>query len=215
MEGPARMAREPGEDVGVLVGGVVVEDHVDHFPRRHLPFDRVQEADELLVAVARHAAADHRAVEHVERGEQGGGAVALVIVGHGARFAGLERQARLGGVGGLDLALLVERQHQAVRRRIEIEPDDRFELGGEVGIARALEGADAVRLHLERVIYDRYKVAIAGSVPVQSASGEAKLPFRIEDEIDQKAVRSRPRTMRPERWAWKEKLPVTAGETWP
>jgi hypothetical protein len=32
------------------------------------------------VAVARHAAPDHPAVEDVERGEQGGGAVALVVV---------------------------------------------------------------------------------------------------------------------------------------
>jgi hypothetical protein len=56
----------------------VVEDDVEDFAGRHLPLDRVQEAEELLVAVARHAAADHRAVEHVERREQGGGAVALV-----------------------------------------------------------------------------------------------------------------------------------------
>jgi site-specific DNA recombinase len=53
-----------------------------------------------------------------------------------------------------------------------------------------------LRGHIERVIYNRYKVAIAGSVPVQSASGETKLQFQIEGEIDEKAVRSRPRTMR-------------------
>jgi site-specific DNA recombinase len=47
--------------------------------------------------------------------------------------------------------------------------------------------------HVERVIYNRYQVAIAGSVPVQSASGATKLQFRIEGEIDRKAVRSRPR----------------------
>jgi hypothetical protein len=46
----------------VLVGGVVVEDHVDHLTRRDRPFGRVQEADELLMAVARHAATDDRAV---------------------------------------------------------------------------------------------------------------------------------------------------------
>ncbi len=51
-----------------------------------------------------HAAADHGAVEDVEGGEQGGGAVALVVVGHGAAFAGLHRQAGLGAVERLDLA---------------------------------------------------------------------------------------------------------------
>ena len=87
----------------MLVGGVVVEDHVDHLARRHRPFDRVQEAQELLVAMTRHAAADDRAVEHVEGGEQRGRAVALVVVGHRAGLARLERQARLGAVERLDL----------------------------------------------------------------------------------------------------------------
>jgi hypothetical protein len=59
--------------------------------------------------------------------------------------------------------------------------------------------------HVERVIYNRYKITIAGSVPVQSASGETKLQFRIEGEIDRKAVRSRPRTIRREDGRLKEK----------
>jgi hypothetical protein len=57
--------------------------------------------------------------------------------------------------------------------------------------------------HVERVIYNRYKIAIAGSVPVQSASGETKLQFGIEGEIDQKAVRSRRRKVRSEDGRWK------------
>jgi hypothetical protein len=44
--------------------------------------------------------------------------------------------------------------------------------------------------HVERVIYNRYNVTIAGCVPVQSASGETKLPFRIEGKIDIAAIRS-------------------------
>jgi hypothetical protein len=58
--------------------------------------------------------------------------------------------------------------------------------------------------HVERVIYNRYKVTIAGSVPVQPAPGESKLQFRIEGEIDRKAVRSRPRTVPYRRRAVKE-----------
>ena len=50
---------------------------------RQLGLDGVEEADELLVPMALHVAPDHRAVEHVERGEQRRGAVALVVVGHG------------------------------------------------------------------------------------------------------------------------------------
>jgi hypothetical protein len=63
------------------MGAVVVEDHVDHLAGRHGALERVEEADELLVPLALHAAADHRAVEHVERREQGGRAVALGVVG--------------------------------------------------------------------------------------------------------------------------------------
>jgi hypothetical protein len=44
--------------------------------------------------------------------------------------------------------------------------------------------------HVERVIYNRYDIAIVGFVPVQAAPGETKLQFRIEDEIDIVAVRS-------------------------
>ena len=59
--------------------------------------------------MALHAAADHRAVEHAKCGEQGGGAVPFVIVGHGLTASGLDRQPRLAAVEGLDLALLVDR----------------------------------------------------------------------------------------------------------
>jgi hypothetical protein len=65
------------QDRGVLMDGVVVEDHVDHFAGRHRALDGIKEAQELLVPVALHAAADHGALEHVERGEQRGHAMAL------------------------------------------------------------------------------------------------------------------------------------------
>jgi site-specific DNA recombinase len=45
--------------------------------------------------------------------------------------------------------------------------------------------------HVEHVIYSRYKVTVVGFVPVQTASGQAKLQFRIKGEIDQSAVRRR------------------------
>jgi hypothetical protein len=74
---------------------------------------------ELVVAVALHAAADHLAVEHVERSEQCRGAVALVVMGHRSAAARLERQPRLGAVERLDLAPLVEREDDRVSRQVE------------------------------------------------------------------------------------------------
>ena len=80
---------------------------------------------------ALHAAAEHGAVEDVEGGEQGGGAVALVVVGHGAALAGLDRQAGLGAVERLDLRFFVDRQHDGMGRRVHVEADDIFDLLGE------------------------------------------------------------------------------------
>ena len=82
MEAPARMTPQPFDHLGVLVSGVVVEG-VDRLAGRDLALDGVQKPDELLMPVALHATADDLALQHVEGGEQGGRAVALVIVGHG------------------------------------------------------------------------------------------------------------------------------------
>ena len=52
-----------------------------------------------------HVAADDGAVEDVEGGEQRGGAVTFVVVGHRAGAARLHRQPWLGTVERLNLAL--------------------------------------------------------------------------------------------------------------
>jgi hypothetical protein len=52
----------------------------------------VQEAGKLLMPMALHAASDHLAVEHIEGGEQGGGAVPLVVVGHRSAAASFQRR---------------------------------------------------------------------------------------------------------------------------
>ena len=63
MEGPARMPSEPLAHFRMLVGGIIVDDGVDRLSGRHLRLDGVEEADELLVPVALHVAADDGAVE--------------------------------------------------------------------------------------------------------------------------------------------------------
>ena len=66
------------------MGGVVVEDRVDRLAGWNLALDGVEKADELLMPVALHVAADHRAVEDVHRGEQRRRAVPPIVVGHGS-----------------------------------------------------------------------------------------------------------------------------------
>ena len=74
-------------------------------------------------------------VAHVESRKQGRGAVALVVVRHRAGAALLHRQARLGAVERLDLALFIDRQHQGFVRRIEIKADDVLDLLDELRVA--------------------------------------------------------------------------------
>ncbi len=54
-----------------------------------------EEANEFLMPVLRHAAADDVSVENIQRREQGGRSVSLVIVGHGPAFPRFQRQAGL------------------------------------------------------------------------------------------------------------------------
>ena len=103
MESPARMAGEPGADLVLVVRRVVVDDRVDGLVRRHRALDAVEEADELLMAVALHVLADHRSVQNVERRKQRGRAVPFVVMGHGAGASLLHRQTGLSAVERLDL----------------------------------------------------------------------------------------------------------------
>ena len=103
------------------------------------------------MAVALHAAADDGSVEQAERGEQGGGAVAFIVMGHDLTAPRLDRQPGLGAIEGLDLTFLVEREHHGMRRGIDIESDDVGELGGEGRIARPLEAAQPMRLQPMRL----------------------------------------------------------------
>jgi len=103
------MTLEPGDALGMFVRAIVVEDDMDHLACRHLVLDGIEKADELLVTVLLHTAADDRAIENVESSEQRGGAVAFVVVGDRSAFAGL------GAIEGLDLMgrMAPSRHHRA------------------------------------------------------------------------------------------------------
>src|SRR5262245_58451502 len=80
VEDEAGMAGQPHPDLGMFVGGVVVDDGVNDLAIGDRGFDGIEEADELLMPVALHAASDDLALEHVEGGEECGGAMAHVVV---------------------------------------------------------------------------------------------------------------------------------------
>jgi hypothetical protein len=150
VEDKTRVVREPFQHLGMLVRGVVVDNGVDGEFGRRPGIDNVEEADELLMAMAFHALADDLAFEDVESGEQGRGAVPFVVVGHCAGAPLLHRQARLGAVERLDLALLIDRQDDGVVRRIDIEPDDVAQFGDELRVIGQLELTHPMRLQAMR-----------------------------------------------------------------
>src|SRR5581483_9335954 len=116
------VASQPSQNGGVLVSGIVVENDMDGLSGGSLGIDGVEKAYELFVAVSLHAAADHLALQHVQRSEERRRAVALVIVGHGPGPALLDGKPRLSAVQRLDLALFIAREDDGVGRRIDIEP---------------------------------------------------------------------------------------------
>jgi hypothetical protein len=147
------MSPEPRFYARVLVGRVVVHDDMQIEFGRSLGIDLIEETDELLMAMARHAVADHFAIEHAECRKQGSRAVALVVVGHRSAASLLHRETGLGAIEGLDLTFLVDTQHDRPVRRIEIEPDNIVELRDKLFVPTDLEGLDEMRLETVQVPY--------------------------------------------------------------
>src|SRR5665213_2213832 len=153
VEDEAHVPPEPTPYLGMLMGRVIIEDDVNDFSGGNLGFDGVEEADKLLMPVALHVAADDGAVEHVERGEQGRGAVPLVIVGHRSGTPFLHGKARLGAVERLDLAFLVKRQDNGVGGWVNIKANHITQFLNELGIGGKLELTHPVRLQTMRTPY--------------------------------------------------------------
>jgi hypothetical protein len=106
--------------------------------------EAVEKAKGFLVPVALHVLADGGAVENVERGEQGRRAIVDVVVRHRAGAPALHRQLGWGSVQGLDLALLINREHDRMRRRVDVKPDHVAQLCGEMRVAAEPKGPQPV-----------------------------------------------------------------------
>jgi hypothetical protein len=172
------MSSHPGFDPRVFVGCVIVHDKMQIEIRRCLGVDLVEKTNEFLVSMARHAVADHFAIEHAQRGEQCGGAVALVVVRHGPAAPLLDRQSWLGTIEGLNLAFLVDAQHQGFVWRVEIKADHIIELFDKTLVAAELESLGQMRLEpmsipntLNRHPTDALRLGHGADAPVSGTSG--------------------------------------------
>jgi len=145
------VAGKPGPDIGVLVGAVVVQDHVNGLVGRDAALDLVQEVEKLLMAVTGHVLGGDLAGQNIERGKERRGAVALIVVGHGRAASLLQWQPRLGAVKGLYLRLFIDRQDHRMGGRCHIKTDHITQLIDKSRIVRQLELPPAVRCKAMRL----------------------------------------------------------------
>ena len=147
----AGVAGEPGLDLGMLVGAVKLL--AIYGPRvlgRDVAVEVIKKGNKFLVAMARFAHGHHFAVEHVERREQGGGAVTKIIMGYALDITQTQRQQRLGPLQRLHLALFVDTQHQRLVRRIEVKAHDVAYLLHKKWVGRELKAPAAMGLYAEQ-----------------------------------------------------------------
>lgn len=98
------------------------------------------------MTVPRLAMADNRPFEHIQSGEECGGAVPFVVMSAAFRQTWTKRKNGLGAIQSLDLAFLINAQHQRLVRRILIQSDDIAQLRHEVWIGTKFKRFNAMRL---------------------------------------------------------------------
>ena len=111
--------------------------------------DASQELEKLLMAMLAITLAQDFAGRDVQSSEQGGGAVADVIVRVPFGLTGAKRQQGLRPVESLNLRLLVDAQNDGALGRIEIQADDVADLVDEERIGGQLERLGKMRLESE------------------------------------------------------------------
>src|SRR5207253_10243308 len=115
---------EPVPNERRLVGAVVVHDDVHVEIGWDLRLDQIEELTELDGAMALMKLRDDLTRLRVERGEQRGRAVPIVVMRAALHLAGPHRQERLGAIQRLDLWLFIDAEYRRVLRRTHIQPHD-------------------------------------------------------------------------------------------
>ena len=116
----ARMPQKPSPNFLGLVGSIVIQYQMDRKIGSNGTIDLVQELAELDGAVPWPALTDHRSRADVQRSQEAGGAMALVLVSSTLRLAGQRGQDGLTTAQRLNLTLLIHPQHQRMMRRVHV-----------------------------------------------------------------------------------------------
>jgi hypothetical protein len=122
----------------MFVGGVAVQHHLQ-LPTGIGAGDQLEEPQELAMPMARLAGVGHPPGGDLQRREQGGRAVAEVVVSVPLDPSWRRWPDWLGAFQRLDLGLLIHTQHDRMRRRVEIQPDHIPDLGLQLLVGGELE----------------------------------------------------------------------------
>ena len=104
------------------MGAIVVQDEMDLQVGRHFALNRIEKAEELLVARAALAAANDFAGRDIEGGKKRGRPMPIIIVRSALWLARLHRQDRLGAIQGLDLLIHAKHDGAGLFWRVEVKP---------------------------------------------------------------------------------------------
>ncbi len=111
----AGMTGQPGFNLGMFVGGVVVHHQVHIDVGQDVAVQVLEKGQEFLMTMAGFALRDHAAIQDVEGGKERSGAVAEVVVSDPLDvLTQTQRQDRLGAFERLNLAFFVHAQDQGV-----------------------------------------------------------------------------------------------------
>lgn len=113
---------KPGLHFWMFVRGIVVDDQMQLKMLGRFSIDLFEKLQPLLMPMLALNAADQMPLKIIQRGEQGNGAVADIIVRLRADMPDSQRQSRLRALEGLNLAFFIATEHQCftIRSRFSI-----------------------------------------------------------------------------------------------
>ena len=163
---------------------------MDFLIPRKLAFQMIQEPYELATAVPLLAGADHVPIEDVERGEQSRRAVTFVVVSLSFRQARSQGKNGRGTIQRLELALLIDAQHQRPVGWVQVEAYNVAHLFLKLRIVGQFEAFDTMGLHIMALPdavndcpgYPQVRCKHAHA-PMRAAVPRTSLQRRVEDAL--------------------------------
>src|SRR6266446_4557895 len=132
----------------MFVRAIIVQYQVQFHFFWKLVIQSAQEFQKFLMAMPRKALADDFAFQDFQGGKQGRRSVADIIMSKGAATSLLERQSWLSPVQCLYLALLIDTQHQAFFRRVEIKAHHIGQFLQKLNVPGQLESTRSMRFEI-------------------------------------------------------------------